>query len=511
MHQFQYNSETALVTTTRGIVRGYAYDNLMIFKGIPYAVAKRFHAPQEVPAWEGVRDASSYGKVCPMLRDDDPKAELYVPHRYWPQDEDCQSLNIWTPGLDSRKRPVMFWLHGGGYEMGSSIEQVAYDGANMATYGEAVVVTINHRLNILGYFDLSSFGEEYANSGNAGMDDIIAALRWVHDNIAAFGGDPDNVTVFGQSGGGGKVTTLLQMPAADGLYHRGIVMSGVLELLHDSGMDAREIALELMADLGLKSVKELEEVDYYLLAKSVNKLKAAGKRIEFTPCRNAFYAGNPQIVGFRKETAQIPLMVGSVFGEFNAFAPAVMNKYAIPREQQAAMVTELLGKEDGETLLQLFAQTYPQRMPIDLLKLDFVFRLPEMDYIAKRSALNNCTYSYLFDQDFTLNDGNCPWHCCDIPYIFHNVDLVENTQDGGIAKKLEQQIFESAMAFARTGDPNCAGIPVWSPSHPGAEYTMLWSAGSHVAINHDALLIPLLARCMGPVMAKAFSLKDIQH
>ena len=143
-----------------------------------------------------------------------------VPHRYWLMDEHCQNLNIWTPGLDDQKRPVLVWLHGGGFESGSAIEHLAYEGENMSRYGDAVVVSVNHRLNLLGYLDLSSLGEAFSDSGNCGGDDIIASLRWIQENIAAFGGDPDNVTLFGQSGGGAKITTLLQTPAADCLYHK---------------------------------------------------------------------------------------------------------------------------------------------------------------------------------------------------------------------------------------------------------------------------------------------------
>ena len=183
-HTFQWDSGTALVKTTRGLVKGYEQNGLSIFKGIPYAKAKRFHAPEPVEKWDGVFDASSYGYVCPLLNNERPSGELYVPHRYWPMDEDCQNLNVWTPGLDDKKRPVLVWLHGGGYEAGSSIEHIAYDGANMASLGNAVVVSVNHRLNILGYFDLSDFGEEYLNSANAGTDDIIAALASIFPPVS---------------------------------------------------------------------------------------------------------------------------------------------------------------------------------------------------------------------------------------------------------------------------------------------------------------------------------------
>ena len=167
---FRSDSKTALVSTTGGTVRGYEYNGLSIFKGIPYAKARRFHSPEPADKFDGVFDAASYGYVCPLMTNDRPGGELYVPHRFWPMDEDCLNLNIWTPGLDDRARPVLVWLHGGGFEAGSSIEQAAYDGANMAQLGNAVVVTINHRLNILGYFDLSDFGGHRGYRGGAPLD-----------------------------------------------------------------------------------------------------------------------------------------------------------------------------------------------------------------------------------------------------------------------------------------------------------------------------------------------------
>ena len=220
------SDETTVVETVKGKIKGFFCDDLYIFKGIPYAKAERFRKPEPADPWEGELDATSFGYVCPLLSQEPPSGELLVPHRYWLMDERCQNLNIWTPGLDGRKRPVLVWLHGGGFESGSAIEHLAYEGENMSRYGDAVVVSVNHRLNLLGYLDLSSLGEAFADSGNCGGDDIIAALCWVRDNIAAFGGDPDNVTLFGQSGGGAKITTLLQTPAADGLYHKGIPASG---------------------------------------------------------------------------------------------------------------------------------------------------------------------------------------------------------------------------------------------------------------------------------------------
>lgn len=176
MAQFCYD-DVPVLETTGGKLKGYFYNGEYIFKGVPYAYADRFCMPKEL-TWEGIKDACSYGYVCPLMMKDNPCAELMVPHRYWPQDEHCQNLNIWTKTLDTDKKlPVIVWLHGGGYFAGSSIEQVAYDGFQMCMNGDVVVVSINHRLNILGYLDLSPFGEKYANSGNAGHADMVAALQ----------------------------------------------------------------------------------------------------------------------------------------------------------------------------------------------------------------------------------------------------------------------------------------------------------------------------------------------
>ena len=520
-HTFRCDGATALVKTTRGLVKGYAYDGLDIFKGIPYAKAKRFHAPEPVDTWEGVFDAASYGYVCPLMTNDRPGGELYVPHRFWPMDEDCLNLNLWTPGLDGEKRPVLVWLHGGGYEAGSAIEHIAYDGANMARFGDAVVITVNHRLNILGYFDLSDFGEEYANSANAGTDDIVAALQWVHDNVTSFGGDPDNVTVFGQSGGGAKVTTLLQTPAADGLYAKGINMSGVIDLLADEKGSGKEIAEAVMRELGLKSVKELETVDYGPLARAYRKLRPIfqkeGKYVGCKPHPNACYAGDPCAVGFRRETAQVPLMVGSVFSEFLSFSPSPYDKNALDLAQKEAILREFIGSEGAEVLTPLFRRAYPERDLLDLMRLDFIFRGPEIDYIARRSQLNESTFSYMFNLDQPINGGTTPWHCSDIPYVFHNIDLVEHPHrpdgDSSVAQRVQEQVFASVMAFARTGNPANDLLPDWRPCRPECEPTMVIGESSGVRESYDHDLLAAVKKYLAPAIARQMAKEkaNIQH
>ena len=518
---FERKEGTATVKTVQGLIRGYRFGGLLIFKGIPYATARRFHAPEPVEPWEGVRDASSYGYVCPLLTNDPPRGELYVPHRFWPMDENCQNLNVWTPAADDGKRPVLVWLHGGGFAAGSAIEHIAYDGANMSRFGNVVTVSINHRLNVLGYFDLSDFGAEYVNSGNAGGDDIIAALRWIHENIAAFGGDPENVTVFGQSGGGAKVTTLLQSPAADGLYAKGIVMSGVIgPVLADAEGSGKELAEAIMKELGISTVKELETVDYAALARAYLKvspeLRKAGKYVGGCPHPNQFYLGEPVTHGFRKETSQIPLMVGSVFGEFTSFAPMAWDRENTTEEEQIALIRKTWGEEPADALIPLFRETYPDRKVIDLLRLDFVFRTPEIRYIAERSRGNRCTWSYLFNMDQPIDGGNTPWHCCDIPYVFHNIDLVEfpngETGEEGLAERVQEEAFRTVMAFAATGNPENSTIPAWPACEPEKESVLVLGSRTRVLVNHDHAIMKALEKYSEMITRKMFEAAgQIQH
>lgn len=517
-HDFRYDDTAAIVKTDRGEIKGYLYDGVCIFKGVPYAQALRFHAPQPVDPWEGVLDATNYGYVSPLLDLPKPTGELLVPHRFWVMNENCQNLNIWTPKCDGAKRPVLVWLHGGGYEAGSAIEQIAYEGENMCRNGQVVVVSINHRLNILGFLDLSSFGEEYANSGNAGMDDIIAALKWIRENIEKFGGDPDNVTLFGQSGGGGKLTTLLQMPGADGLYTRMISMSGVLEGdLADSPGSGEKIVKEIMKALSIQDVKELENIPYEQLAKAYNeirpKMQKEGEYVGGCPNPNAYYRGTPFIYGFREETAHVPMVIGSVFGEFASFMPHEYNKSHLTREEEIKIIENVVGKEYAGELIESFEKSYPERHISDVLLMDYMFRIPTKEYISMRSMRNDCTYAYLFNQDMPINGGEVPWHCADIPYIFHNTELVPVTQNGNLTQILEKQIFECAIAFAKTGDPNHAYIPNWSHSTAQNEYTLVFDGNTRVLCDHDKELLPVVSKCIGPVFSERLinSMGNMQH
>ena len=270
------SSSVAVVSTDKGKVAGYVENGIYIFKGIPYARADRFQPPHPVEKWEGIRSCRQYGPVCPQQDRQGWLNDEIAFAFNWDDgfsSEDCLRLNIWTPKAgDNGKRPVMVWLHGGGYSAGSGQELPSYDGASLAASEDVVVVSINHRLNVLGFLDLSAFGEKYAKSGNAGLLDMVAALQWVKDNISGFGGNPDNVTIFGQSGGGGKVTTLLATPSAKGLFHKAIVQSGSMLQTMESRY-SRKIGAATVRNLGLNAsnIEEIEKIPY-------KELLAAGEK-----------------------------------------------------------------------------------------------------------------------------------------------------------------------------------------------------------------------------------------
>lgn len=511
--------EVPVVQTKAGLLKGYFYDGVYIFKGVPYAQAKRFQMPEDVAPWEGVKNATSYGYVSPLMQQDNPTAELMVPHRYWPMDENCQNLNIWTNALDEKvKKPVLVWFHGGGFTAGSSIEQVAYDGANMCTYGDVVVVSVNHRLNILGYLDLSPFGDKYYNSANAGHADLVASLKWIQENIASFGGDPENVTIFGQSGGGMKVTGLMQIPAADGLFHKGIVMSGIDDgkLMPQACGDGRMIVTAMLEELGLteNEVEKLETLPYSELVKAYGKVSMTvmqkGGYVGCAPLKNDYYYGEPLIHGFTEHAKTIPLMIGSVFGEF-AFAPATYNKQELSAEREKEMLVKRFGEHTQE-LIDLFVKAYPEKKAIDLLSLDRIFRTPSKE-LAKLLAEGGkaSAYLYQFTLEFPIFYGKPAWHCSDIAFFFRNTDLVEVANMEGVSEKLEEQIFQAAINFAKAGDPNHPDLPKWPAVTPDEEATMIYDRECKVLYNYDDKLIQALNEVCGPINLAELFAQDIQH
>ena len=484
-----------IVQTKQGKIRGYRLNTTFTFHGIPYAQAKRFQSPEPVTPWEGIRDALAFGYVCPLLHQDAPGNELLVRHRYWPQDENCQNLNIWTQSLDPKaKKPVMVWLHGGGFSSGSAIEHVAYEGDHLSEYGDVVAVSVNHRLNILGYLDLSPFGEKYKNSANAGNEDLVAALVWIHENIEAFGGDPDNVTIFGQSGGGMKVVTLMNTPAAAGLFHKGIIESGVYNagVYQKEDGDGTQIVTAMLQALGKTAddVEVLETIPYYELANAYNQVaeqvKSQGYYTGLAPMQNDWFAGNPLKTGFIRTAESIPVLAGTVIGEFD-FGAVVNRKHELTKQEALAFLRRKYG-EHTENLLELFRKAYPEKCEADLWSVDTVFRTPTIALLREKAKLSAPVYSYQLTYEFPIDGGKAAWHCSEIPFVFHNTDRVPVCNVQGETDRLQERMCSAWVNFARYGSPQTASLPKWSPCRPDDEATMIFDNVCEVRHNFDHAL-----------------------
>lgn len=495
--EFICSSTEPIVQTKYGKLRGYKLDGIYTFEGIPYGQAKRFHFPTPLDPWDGVKDATQYGDTAPWIEKKvNGFGNIRIPHRYWPQDEACLYLNVWSSDLTPvQKKPVMLWIHGGGFENGSSVELACYEGANAARYGDVVLVSLNHRLNIAGYLDLSEYGDQYRNSGCAGIADLVLALEWVRDNIAQFGGDPGNVTIFGQSGGGGKVHTLLQTPAADRLYHKAILMSGVLDVGPVATADSGKLVAKLVVQaLGLTkdTIEEIETIPFRTLADAFlavkPALKAAGHRGSWAPIPGDYYKGDGRKVGFTDYAKQVPILIGSTLAEF-PMPDFPTKKDEIPMDRRMALLQEKYGAATQE-LTALYQQAYPNHNELDLLRLDPAFRGPNLEFADRFIAEAQADlYMYLFAYDFPYNDGEPAWHCSELPYVFHNIDCVPVCHEPVVGPRLQEQFFGAWTAFARTGDPNHPALPAWRPYRKGDEVTMIFDRECRIGVNYDRALI----------------------
>ncbi len=512
-------SETATaVDTAEGRLQGFFLDGLYIFHGVKYADAERFQMPRAVARWEGVRAATNYGYNCPVSGEPMPSGEIYIPHRFWPANEHCQYLNIWTKSLDrGAKMPVMVWLHGGGFSNGSAIEQVAYEGDRLAEFGDVVVVTLNHRLNILGYLDMSSFGAKYANSVNAGMADIVEALRWIRRNIAFFGGDPDNVTVFGQSGGGGKIQALMQIPEAAGLFHKAIIMSGIFGSDGEAPCDHREFILDTMAELGIGPTEpeKLEKVPYYLLMRAFNKIalrkaREEGKLIDWGPVANDWYLGDPMKVGFTPFAKTVPTIAGSVIAEFSEGAK-FYDPAGLREAEKLALVKKRYG-ERAETLIGLFRAAYPDKDLSWLPRLDMDVRLPTTEFIERKAETSSApAYLYQFALEFNVNGLRPAWHCSDIPFVFHNTYRVPCCGMEGVTERLEEQMAGAWVSFARSGDPSNPALGAWPPYESQNRTTMIFDRVCRTAQNYDRSLMEALRAAKAPMDMKTFVISMMEN
>lgn len=505
------SSSVAVAQTANGKVAGYIQDGVTIFKGIPYAKANRFEAPVQADSWEGIRSCRQYGPVSPQgARSGWANDEIAFAFNWndGVQGEDCLRLNVWTPALDSRKRPVMVWLHGGGYSAGSGQELPSYDGTSLAFAEDVVVVSINHRLNVLGFLDLSAYGEKYAKSANAGLLDIVASLKWVRDNIAAFGGDPSNVTIFGQSGGGGKVTTLLATPCAKGLFHKAIVQSGSMLRTMESKY-SRKIGIATVRNLGLdaSSIDKISEVPYgELLAageKAIAQVKAEADR---DGVASFIFGWAPTVDGavlpsqpFDPQapaiSAEIPMIIGTTRHEFSmtTYVPALRNA---GREEVIGILKGRYG-EGTERFLELFAKAYPGSKPADMLDADFVFRPSAIEQALRKSLQGAApVYMYMFNWESPVLDGILrSTHCMEIPFVFNNADRHASMTGGGAqAMELASKMSHCWAEFARCGKPSAEGLPEWEPFEAEKRAVMFFDNTCKMSYSHDKELMDFIRR-----------------
>lgn len=504
-HEVVCTYDDPVVETKYGRLRGLKTEGTYIFRGIKYADAKRFHAPVEVQPWEGVKEAYQFGHVCSELNTPIPHDQYTVPHFFYPQNENCQYLNVWTKKLDKdAKRPVMVWIHGGGWFSGSSVELLAYDGENLAHDSDVVVVSLNHRLNVLGYLDLSQYGENYKDSANVGLMDLVMALKWIHENIAAFGGDPENVTIFGQSGGGGKVVALMQTPAADNYYHKAIIQSGGPTGSGKENVAKARKTSQRCAELMLKylniapeNVEEIENVDWYDLADACMKAvwtiqNKEGGRVGWGPHPDGeYYMGHPLDFGWREESLKKPMLVGSVLGEFSgnfntSIGDGIKNKW------DDATILKYAKEKFGdktERMMELFKKAYPDRNPADVLFIDTGLRKGCLTFSKERAKAGGNTWNWLFNLESPFNYGTVAWHNAEEPYVFRNAAYIEAEYIPVVSERLENEMSGAWVRFAETGDPNHELIPEWPMAKEDSVATMCFDAVTDLRCDHDKELM----------------------
>lgn len=521
---FQAGPGIAVVQTTAGKVQGYVHQGIYTYHGIPYAEAReRFKPAQAVTPWQGTKLAMDYGPISPQEPSAFPNTTWEEPARSFTMDNNCQNLNIWTPGInDGKKRPVMVWLHGGGFQAGSSAESRAYDGANLSRRGDVVVVSLNHRLNVLGHLDLSAYGKEYQYSGNVGILDLVDGLKWVRDNIAAFGGDPKNVTIFGESGGGAKVLALMTAPQAKGLFQKGIVESGAVESMGPYFMDKKasaRIADLTLQNLGLTKdqVDQLQTIPYETLTAASNKaLKVVGAEYKVPQAMGTGYgmSWEPVIDGdflptnpvtkdsFAAAGKDIPLLIGTNRTEWTGFSQllnmAESQNDNIHTWSDAEIDKRLKAAygDKADAVVQAFLKAYPNKTKGDALYIDTDIRLPILKIMEHKAAQGGApVYAYLFTWDSPLMNGiYMSFHTAEIPFVFHNLDKMEfHVGDGQDARTLSDRMSDAWIHFARYGTPGTPDLPKWDPYTAQSGATMIFDTTIREGHHHDRELLQLLA------------------
>ena len=492
--------DIAVTATQYGQVQGYILDDVYTYLGIPYGAptggANRFLPPQEPESWEGIRPALFYGNDAPQAHDNKWKnnSSTFTDHwNYYDYSEDCLNLNVWTPAPDGKKRPVIVWMHGGGFSAGNSIEQDGYHGANLAREGD-IVFSVNLRLNAFGFTDLSSCGDPaFKESGNVGVLDLVAALKWVHNNIANFGGDPGNVTIMGQSGGGAKVCDVISMPSAKGLVHKAVALSGNAISATDPAVSSA-IGAAILKKVGgnVKKLQEMPWEEYYTLAHEVAANFGGGMMGGFSPVADGDVLPAD---GFFKDdvAANVPLILCTTTSEF-ALSKENPQMEAMSFDDAVALVRDSFGQPDAEAVLKAYQEAFPEKKPIELVNMTVAQRKNVLATADAKVAQGAPVYLAWFDYNAPLFGGRIrAFHCADICYWFKNTDLmVTHTGGGSEPRKVSDQMSAALLAFMRTGNPNCPEIPQWPAYTTETAPTMIFSVKSEVRNAPDAKALSIL-------------------
>ena len=491
----QENKE--IIQTTSGLVSGIMQEGTMAWLGIPYAKVERFMPPQPVKKWKGVRQCNKWGPMT-MQQQNRPMTEEQM-------SENCCVLNVWTTDVKAKK-PVMFWLHGGGFDSGTS----EWDPGMCLAKKDVVVVSINHRLNILGFLDLSTCGKKYKYSGNVGMLDAVQALEWVRDNIAKFGGDPNNVTIFGESGGGGKVGTLMCMPKAKGLFHKAIIMSGTILNVNTKAM-TEELGEAVLKELGIdkKNVDRIKNVSYKDLYAAGQRAMAAsiGTRRPGTPMMWGFgptpdgevLLQQPFQPAFASISDDIPLMIGTTFNELQR------SRYSqkISFEQARTELQRTFGDET-DAYISAFMETYPShtigQLPQDLLCIDWLFRpktIITADAIGGKRKADTYVYMYTVGESDNRGDKGSA-HGSELKYCFDVLHHYTNQLSQSCIERNKQwaTLLSDVWAkFAHDGNPNSAGLLDWHPyTQENGELLEFGGNKPTIRNNHDRHLEEIINR-----------------
>jgi para-nitrobenzyl esterase len=481
----------AIAETTNGKVRGFIHKNIFNFLGIPYGAnttgKNRFMPPQKPDPWSDIFPAVYWPNAAPQLLDNFYANRYLAFTDYWHYDdlsENCLGINVWTPGYtDNTKRPVLLWIHGGGYTSGNSIEHPEYHGENLSRQGNIVFCSLNHRLGPMGFSNFAGVGgEKFAASGNVGMLDIVAALEWIRDNISSFGGDPGNVTIMGQSGGGAKVCTLTAMPSAKGLFHKAVALSG--NTLNGGKKDYSEkLGSYILKEAGLTAsqIDKLQEMpwkDYYAIAnKAASTLRtetaAEGMRGGFGPVADGIYL--PQQPFYTGElSSDIPMIICSTFYERSPSSfDSSIEDITFDKAKELAKTMRGFGvslAENASNIIDAYSKSFPDKKPIEILSMALSNRLQTIATANAKVQQPAPVYLAWFGWNPPLFDGRLrAFHTMDIGFWFYNTDVqISHTGGGARPRKLAAKMSDALVQFMKTGNPKGIGLPEW-PKYTSAK------------------------------------------